>query len=613
MRAQAQVRHAGWVFPRGKKDSVGKSPVLASIKNGALTLVKAVSLRGAIDLVGGTSVAAWPAGAADDHRLRLTFCTKSGSVRSITLKCGSAGERDAWVRALGDSVQVSVAQAAKLEQSGSPAGSASSLSSFDFDSVDAISASDELLRTSTSKSLAALVAAAAMGNGDGDAASATPRPMVSSRTDTGADVSAAAASAPAARAAPAAAPAAAKDAGDNSNRSDGGVYPSLTAVLHKSKSVKGKSNTKASGFLERIFCLTDGCLSYYSFTVIYAPVPMRRCRLELRERRTYTASNKMRRTSVTLPVRSEDSADADQEKEKKRKQKKRATEVRSASSPPAAAVADSLDSADQHWYELIVMLADDRRISLICGTKAQRGEWVARINAACAETRAFEEEEKTREVYVVAKAWMFKKGKSLWSGWKRRFFVFFSTRELWYYESENGSASVKGHIQLDKATEIRQTHISDAPQPHCFEIVTPARVWKVCPDVEEYEADAAVTRWLLLLQSSEAYERVQQRGGVRDSGMGGGCGDEAPQVGVDAGRGAGDGGDGAAAAGVIAAGGTKSGNDGVSAAGSVGSGQGEVTRTSAYQRLSGNVHVSLLSQSPWSAREIALGLMKSSD
>ena len=62
MRAQAQVRHAGWVFPRGKKDSVGKSPVLASIKNGALTLVKAVSLRGAIDLVGGTSVAAHPPG-----------------------------------------------------------------------------------------------------------------------------------------------------------------------------------------------------------------------------------------------------------------------------------------------------------------------------------------------------------------------------------------------------------------------------------------------------------------------------------------------------------------------------------------------------------------------
>ena len=55
---QARVRHAGWVFPRGKKDSVGKTPILASISEGVLTLVKTVSLRGAIDLTGGASVVA---------------------------------------------------------------------------------------------------------------------------------------------------------------------------------------------------------------------------------------------------------------------------------------------------------------------------------------------------------------------------------------------------------------------------------------------------------------------------------------------------------------------------------------------------------------------------
>ena len=55
---------------------MGKSPVLASIKNGTLTLVKAVSLRGAIDLVGGTSVAAWPAGAADRQGLQRQASTR---------------------------------------------------------------------------------------------------------------------------------------------------------------------------------------------------------------------------------------------------------------------------------------------------------------------------------------------------------------------------------------------------------------------------------------------------------------------------------------------------------------------------------------------------------
>jgi hypothetical protein len=75
--------------------------------------------------------------------------------------------------------------------------------------------------------------------------------------------------------------------------------------------------------------------------------------------------------------------------------------------------------------------------------------------------------------------------------------------------------SVLGVIDLTKATEVRPTVLKEAPTEtkHGFEIVTPTRVWKICPDVEDpAEAEFAVERWVSLLAASEAYAKVQLRG-----------------------------------------------------------------------------------------------------
>ena len=123
-----RVRYAGWVFPLGKKDSVGKTPVLASIRNGKLVLAKTVSLRGIIDLTheqtsvevllhssssedgevhtSSSAVQLHKEGsgnagsAAETHHIRLSFYTKSGASRSLTLVCSDKGERDEWAAAL---------------------------------------------------------------------------------------------------------------------------------------------------------------------------------------------------------------------------------------------------------------------------------------------------------------------------------------------------------------------------------------------------------------------------------------------------------------------------------------------------------------------------------
>ena len=75
--------------------------------------------------------------------------------------------------------------------------------------------------------------------------------------------------------------------------------------------------------------------------------------------------------------------------------------------------------------------------------------------------------------------------------------------------------SVLGVIDLTKATEVRPTVLKEAPTEtkHGFEIVTPTRIWKICPDVEDpTEAEFAVERWVSLLAASEAYAKVQLRG-----------------------------------------------------------------------------------------------------
>ena len=57
---------------------------------------------------------------------------------------------------------------------------------------------------------------------------------------------------------------------------------------------------------------------------------------------------------------------------------------------------------------------------------------------------------------TISKGWMYKKGPQRWSAWKRRFFVFLSTEELLYYDSDNGG-TMKGVVNLKEAEGERYT------------------------------------------------------------------------------------------------------------------------------------------------------------
>jgi hypothetical protein len=172
--------------------------------------------------------------------------------------------------------------------------------------------------------------------------------------------------------------------------------------------------------------------------------------------------------------------------------------------------------------------------------------------------------------------------------------------------------SVLGVIDLTKASEVRATILNDAPTEtkHCFEIVTPSRIWKICPDVEDpIEEEFAVERWVSLLAASEAYAKVQLRGANYKSQreMGHNGGGKAPSS--------------LSRMNSLKEDGNKSQNALDSPCGRHAflehhadtKGQVMVTETTPWARMSGNVRINILSESPWSAMEIAKALIKTEE
>jgi hypothetical protein len=191
--------------------------------------------------------------------------------------------------------------------------------------------------------------------------------------------------------------------------------------------------------------------------------------------------------------------------------------------------------------------------------------------------------------------------------------------------------SVLGVIDLTKASEVRATILNDAPTEtkHCFEIVTPSRIWKICPDVEDpIEEEFAVERWVSLLAASEAYAKVQLRGhnykrdkhvSVSSDGSGSGSGNKSQ-------REKGHNGGGKAPSSLSRMNSLK--EDGNKSQNALDSpcgrhaflehhadtkGQVMVTETTPWARMSGNVRINILSESPWSAMEIAKALIKTEE
>eukprot|EP00944_MAST-04C_sp_MAST-4C-sp1_P002151 g2151.t1 len=102
--------------------------------------------------------------------------------------------------------------------------------------------------------------------------------------------------------------------------------------------------------------------------------------------------------------------------------------------------------------------------------------------------------------FIVAKAWMFKRGAQMWTGWRRRYFVLHSTRELLYYETDTGS-TLLGHIELGSHVVVKTANNHrDAPYPKGgIDIQTPGRTYKLCLETDDTNE---VNKWISLLTES---------------------------------------------------------------------------------------------------------------
>ena len=106
----------------------------------------------------------------------------------------------------------------------------------------------------------------------------------------------------------------------------------------------------------------------------------------------------------------------------------------------------------------------------------------------------------------LCKGWLDKKGE-LGGGWKSRFFVLLSTRELLYFESEN-SQKRKGTVDLKEATAVTRIPNEFNNYEEAFEVVTKGRRWIMCP-----ESHGQQTMWMDALTPMVGGEGASAGGG----------------------------------------------------------------------------------------------------
>eukprot|EP00753_Platysulcus_tardus_P004178 PLAT12524.11.p1 GENE.PLAT12524.11~~PLAT12524.11.p1 ORF type:complete len:520 (+),score=165.15 PLAT12524.11:162-1562(+) len=214
-------------------------------------------------------------------------------------------------------------------------------------------------------------------------------------------------------------------------------------------------------------------------------------------------------------------------------------------------------------------------------TESERERWLAALRVA-ADCRP-----RSKSAAVVFKGWAYKKGKTSFSEWKRRYFVMYSTKEVVYSLSNTGGGSELGTIRLKNVTSVKRKveapSAGGAPFPDVLEVVTPTRVWSICPDVD---AGESVDEWrkalLLDEQTFRSAASAARKGSEFD-----------------------------------AAGAWKRTRAVLKAAAAMadGSAADSISRTPAsnWQRLTGNVPVSHLSSSPWAAAVMAAAVLPRGD
>ena len=138
----------------------------------------------------------------------------------------------------------------------------------------------------------------------------------------------------------------------------------------------------------------------------------------------------------------------------------------------------------------------ERDLDLIAPTLQMCDNWVKGIKIATKHLAKRTAAEAT-DNFIVAKAWMFKRGAQMWTGWRRRYFVLHSTRELLYYETDTGS-TLLGHVELGSHVVVKKANNHrDAPYPKGgIDIQTPGRTYKLCLETDDANE---VNKWISLL------------------------------------------------------------------------------------------------------------------
>jgi len=144
--------------------------------------------------------------------------------------------------------------------------------------------------------------------------------------------------------------------------------------------------------------------------------------------------------------------------------------------------------------------------------KAVRDEWLKQFQqySAWFARESLSSVSEDRRVKVITKGWAWKKGTMSFSAWKLRYFVLLSNRELAYYEAEMGREPL-GVIDLRKKRSVRFSKSPDKPQgfEEIIEIETSSRTWYFSPKAMNRGEHASVcNHWLQAISDSETnYEK----------------------------------------------------------------------------------------------------------
>jgi hypothetical protein len=182
----------------------------------------------------------------------------------------------------------------------------------------------------------------------------------------------------------------------------------------------------------------------------------------------------------------------------------------------SAPKSDEIVLTNQGWGSIV------SSVTIGNSSPEARDEWIGQIQqyAAWFASESVTDASDTRRAKVITKGWGWKKGQTPFAGWKLRYFVLLSNRELLYYEAEMGKEPL-GVIDLKKKKQVRFAKSVDRPQgfEEIMEIETAARTWYFSPKaLNRGEHSQVMNQWMKYIGESEGnferYHSTARRGSV---------------------------------------------------------------------------------------------------